>query len=79
MERANTPIIYLSTDAAESQTDLLQSMVMVNGKQVPLVKRPSHNSVEKWDALLYRNHVGGDNQVNFMSLYLSKVTFKKKN
>eukprot|EP00268_Persea_americana_P013325 TRINITY_DN1579_c0_g1_i3.p1 TRINITY_DN1579_c0_g1~~TRINITY_DN1579_c0_g1_i3.p1 ORF type:complete len:567 (-),score=77.69 TRINITY_DN1579_c0_g1_i3:320-2020(-) len=66
VERANTPIIYLSTDAAESETDLLQSMIMVNGKQVPLVKRPSHNSVEKWDALLYRNHVGGDNQVEAM-------------
>ena len=63
VERANTPVIYLSTDAAESETGLLQSLIMLNGKPVPLVKRPAHNSAEKWDALLYRHGLGGDSQV----------------
>ena len=63
VEKANAPVIYLSTDAAESETNLLQSLVVFNDRQVPLVKRPEHNSSEKWDALLYRNHMGGDNQV----------------
>lgn len=62
--QANAPVIYLSTDAAESETNLLQSLVVLNGKAIPLVKRPDHTSVEKWDALLYRNHLRGDNQVN---------------
>ncbi|KAG1347613.1 O-fucosyltransferase 36 [Cocos nucifera] len=66
VERANAPVIYLSTDAADSETNLLQSMVVFNDKPVPLVKRPDHNSAEKWDALLYRNHMGGDSQVEAM-------------
>lgn len=66
VERANAPMIYLSTDAGESETDLLQSLVVLDSKPVPLVKRPSHNSVEKWDALLYRNHLSGDAQVEAM-------------
>lgn len=66
VERANAPVIYLSTDAAGSETDLLQSLVVLDGKPVPLVRRPSHNSAEKWDALLYRNHIGGDTQVEAM-------------
>ncbi|KAF9589400.1 hypothetical protein IFM89_023676 [Coptis chinensis] len=45
-ERANTPVIYLSTDAAESETDLLQSLTMLNGRTIPLVKQPSQNSAE---------------------------------
>ncbi|THU69929.1 hypothetical protein C4D60_Mb08t19590 [Musa balbisiana] len=53
-------------DAAESETNLLQSLVVLNDKQVPLVKRPGHNSAEKWDALLYRNRLGGDSQVEAM-------------
>ncbi|XP_058108762.1 O-fucosyltransferase 36-like [Magnolia sinica] len=65
-ERANAPVIYLSTDAAESETNLLQSLTLLNGKMIPLVKRPTHTSVEKWDALLYRNHLGGDDQVDAM-------------
>lgn len=66
-ERANAPVIYLSTVAAESETDLLQSLLVPNGeKPIPLVKRPVHNSVEKWDALLYRNRLGGNNQVEAM-------------
>ncbi|KAJ4952334.1 hypothetical protein NE237_029166 [Protea cynaroides] len=66
VERANAPVIYLSTDAAESETDLLQSLIMPNGKAVPLVKRPSRNSAEKWDALLYRHGLEGDSQVEAM-------------
>ena len=64
VEKANAPVIYLSTDAADSETNLLQSLVVFNDRQVPLVKRPEHHSSEKWDALLYRNHMGGDNQVH---------------
>ncbi|KAL5579688.1 hypothetical protein UlMin_012130 [Ulmus minor] len=66
IERADTPVIYLSTDAAESETSLLQSLVMLNGKTVPLVKRPARNSAEKWDALLYRHGLEGDSQVEAM-------------
>lgn len=65
-ERANTPVIYLSTDAAESETDLLQSLTVLNGKNIPLVKRPARNSAEKWDALLYRHNIEGDSQVEAM-------------
>lgn len=67
VEKADAPVIYLSTDAAESETNLLQSLVVLNDKQVPLVKRPAHNSAEKWDALLYRNRLGGDSQVNLFA------------
>ncbi|CAN6467708.1 unnamed protein product [Victoria cruziana] len=67
VEKTNAPVIYLSTDAAESETDLLQSLIVLDGHVVPLFKRPSHTSVEKWDALLYRNHLGSDDQV-FLSL-----------
>ena len=63
VERANAPVIYLSTDAAESETGLLQSLVVVDGKVVPLVKRPPRNSAEKWDSLLYRHGIEDDSQV----------------
>lgn len=66
VEKANAPVIYLSTDALESETNLLQSLVVFNDRQVPLVKRPVHQNSEKWDALLYRNHMGGDAQVEAM-------------
>lgn len=66
VERANTPVIYLSTDAAESETGLLQSLLVLNGKTVPLIKRPARNSAEKWDALLYRHGLEGDSQVEAM-------------
>ncbi|KAL3528532.1 hypothetical protein ACH5RR_007854 [Cinchona calisaya] len=66
VERANTPVIYLSTDAAESETNLLQSLLIFNGKNVLLVKRPARNSAEKWDALLYRHGLEGDSQVEAM-------------
>ncbi|KAF2323685.1 hypothetical protein GH714_036601 [Hevea brasiliensis] len=66
VERTNAPVIYLSTDAAESETDLLQSLIVLNGKAVPLVKRPSHTSVEKWDALLSRHRIEDDSQVEAM-------------
>lgn len=64
VERANTPVIYLSTDAAESETSLLQSFITLNGKVVPLVKRPARNSAENWDALLYRHGLEGDSHVS---------------
>lgn len=67
-ERANAPIVYLSTDAAESETGLLQSLIVVNGKAVPLVKRPARNSAEKWDALLYRHGIEGDSQVGYATI-----------
>ncbi|KAK6796087.1 hypothetical protein RDI58_009542 [Solanum bulbocastanum] len=66
LERANSPVLYLSTDAAESETGLLQSLVVFNGKTVPLVQRPARNSAEKWDALLYRHGLEGDPQVEAM-------------
>ncbi|GAB4849977.1 O-fucosyltransferase 36, variant 2 [Ancistrocladus abbreviatus] len=66
VERANMPVIYLSTDAAESETGLLQSLIVVDGKPIPLVKRPARNSAEKWDALLYRHDLDGDSQVEAM-------------
>ncbi|XP_024009158.1 O-fucosyltransferase 5 isoform X2 [Eutrema salsugineum] len=66
VERANAPVIYLSTDAAESETGLLQSLVVVDGKVVPLVKRPPRDSAEKWDALLYRHGIEDDSQVDAM-------------
>lgn len=64
--KANSPVVYLSTDAAESETGLLQSLVTWNGKNVPLVQRPGRNSAEKWDALLYRHGLEGDSQVNYV-------------
>ena len=70
VERANTPVIYLSTDAAESETGLLQSMVVLNGNTIPLVKRPPRNSAEKWDALLYRHGIEDDPQVRFYTVLL---------
>ncbi|KAL0463762.1 UNVERIFIED_CONTAM: O-fucosyltransferase 36 [Sesamum latifolium] len=66
VERANSPVIYLSTDAADSETGLLQSLVVWNGKTIPLVQRPAVNSAEKWDALLYRHGLEGDSQVEAM-------------
>ncbi|KAK7285698.1 hypothetical protein RJT34_20476 [Clitoria ternatea] len=66
IERANAPVIYLSTDAAETETRLLQSLITLDGRPVPLVKRPPRNSAEKWDALLYRHHIEGDPQVEAM-------------
>lgn len=64
VEKANAPVIYLSTDAAESETGLLQSLILMNGKRIPLVKRPARNSAEKWDALLYRHNLEGDSQAS---------------
>ncbi|KAL6563351.1 hypothetical protein OROHE_005938 [Orobanche hederae] len=66
VEMANSPVIYLSTDAAESETGLLQSLVVLNGKNVPLVQRPASNVAEKWDSLLYRHGLAGDSQVEAM-------------
>ncbi|XP_010552180.1 PREDICTED: uncharacterized protein LOC104822610 [Tarenaya hassleriana] len=66
VERVGASVIYLSTDAAESETGLLQSLLMLDGKTVPLVKRPPRNSAEKWDALLYRHGLEDDSQVEAM-------------
>lgn len=66
VERANIPVIYLSTDAADSETGLLQSLVTLNRRTVPLITRPPRNSAEKWDALLYRKKLDGDPQVEAM-------------
>ena len=70
VDRANVPVIYLSTDAAESETGLLQSLVVLNGKPVPLVKRPARNFAEKWDALLYRHNIEEDSQVRSQCYFL---------
>lgn len=66
VEVAGLPVIYLSTDAAESETGLLQSLVAWNGKPVPFIQRPPRNAAEKWDALLYRHGLEGDSQVEAM-------------
>jgi len=63
VQMSNAPVIYLSTDAPESETDLLQSLIVLNGQTVPLVKRPAHDGKGKWDALLYRHHLHSDDQV----------------
>ncbi|WOK93969.1 hypothetical protein Cni_G02670 [Canna indica] len=63
---AEKPVIYLSTDAGKSEVDLLRSLVVLNGKPVPLIRRPAFDSAEKWDAILYRNNLGGDSQVEAM-------------
>lgn len=72
MERANTPVVYLSTDAAESETSLLQSLVIAKGRVIPFVTRPARNSAEKWDALLYRHGLEGDLQVILNQTHILK-------
>ncbi|KZV43463.1 hypothetical protein F511_09906 [Dorcoceras hygrometricum] len=66
VERAGSPVIFLSTDAAVSETGLLQTLITWNGKTVPLIRRPGRNSAEKWDALLYRHGLEDDPQVEAM-------------
>ncbi|XP_075505285.1 O-fucosyltransferase 36-like isoform X1 [Primulina tabacum] len=66
VERAGTPVIYLSTDAGGSETGLLKSLIAWNGKTVPLVNRPGRDAAEKWDALLYRHGLEEDHQVEAM-------------
>lgn len=63
VQMSNAPVIYLSTDAPGSETDLLQSLIVSNGMTVPLVKRPAHDGKGKWDALLYRHRLHSDDQV----------------
>ncbi|KAM3235555.1 hypothetical protein P3L10_015592 [Capsicum annuum] len=65
VERSTAPVVYLSTDAAESETGLLQLLLVVNGKKVPLVRRPTRNSNDKWDTLLYRHGLKEDRQDAF--------------
>ncbi|KAJ8774211.1 hypothetical protein K2173_009642 [Erythroxylum novogranatense] len=71
--RANASVIYLSTDAEESETGLLQSLVVANGKTLPLVKRPTYNSAEKWDAFLHRHGLHHDPHVSLEKQRLSEV------
>ncbi|KAJ3674629.1 hypothetical protein LUZ60_005245 [Juncus effusus] len=66
LQKSNAPVIYLSTDAADVEINILQKLINIDGKEVPLIRRPEHISSEKWDSLLYRNHIGGDNQVEAM-------------
>ncbi|KAL9270246.1 O-fucosyltransferase 36-like protein [Drosera capensis] len=66
VQRAKAPVIYLSTDAAKSETGLLRSLIVFDGRPVPLVTRPARNSAEKWDALLYRHGLEGDSRVEAM-------------
>ncbi|XP_048128070.1 O-fucosyltransferase 36 [Rhodamnia argentea] len=66
VERVDAPVVYLSTDAAASETGLLQTLIFSNGKPVPLVKRPDRSPAEKWDALLYRHGLQDDPQVEAM-------------
>ena len=73
VEKVDAPVIYLSTDAAESETGLLQSLLIINGKTVPFVKRPPRDSAEKWDALLYRHGLEGDSQVTHYLSYLIHI------
>ncbi|GKA89995.1 hypothetical protein Tco_0811807 [Tanacetum coccineum] len=57
VERANIPVIYLSTDAAESETGLLQSLI-TNGNTVHSLQRRLVIGLKMM--LLYRKKVDGD-------------------
>jgi len=74
IQRANTPVVYLSTDAAASETGLLQSLTVIDGKSVPLIQRPALDSAEKWDALLYRHGLEGDPQVSLYVFWLDRTS-----
>ncbi|KAF9611311.1 hypothetical protein IFM89_029749 [Coptis chinensis] len=65
-ERANTPVIYQSTDASESETDLLQSLTMLNGRTIPLVKRPARNWLKNGMLCYLNRGIEGDSQVEAM-------------
>ncbi|KAJ7531183.1 hypothetical protein O6H91_14G035400 [Diphasiastrum complanatum] len=60
---SNPAVIYISTDAAESEINLLQSLLLLDGRHIPLVRRPDHDSREKWDALLVRSGLASDSEV----------------
>lgn len=70
IEKAKTPVVYLSTDAAGSETGLFESLIVVNGRVAPLVQWPARNSAEKWDALL-RCEPGAS-----LSLFLASMHWK---
>ncbi|MCO5571320.1 hypothetical protein L7F22_025058 [Adiantum nelumboides] len=56
-------VIYLSTDAKASETNLLQSLLYKNGLRISLVTRPDHESGEKWDSPLARHGLLNDKEV----------------
>lgn len=56
-------VIYLSTDAKESETSLLQSLLYNNGVRISLVKRPDHENGEKWDSPIQRHGLLNDKEV----------------
>ncbi|EFJ28013.1 protein-O-fucosyltransferase-like protein [Selaginella moellendorffii] len=60
IEEAKPRVIYISTDAAESEITLLQQLL---GPDVPMIQRPQHDSREKWDAILQRKGLLADNEV----------------
>lgn len=60
---ALVPVIYLSTDAKESEVSLLQSLLVQNGLSIPLVRRPDHDDGEKWDSPLKQHGVLSDQEV----------------
>lgn len=60
---SSVPVIYLSTDAKESETSLLQSLLVQNGVSIPLVQRPDHEKGEKWDSPLERHGLLDDKEV----------------
>ncbi|EFJ28183.1 hypothetical protein SELMODRAFT_411497 [Selaginella moellendorffii] len=60
IQEAKPRVIYISTDAAESEITLLQQLL---GPDVPMIQRPQHDSREKWDAILQRKGLLADNEV----------------
>eukprot|EP00250_Pteridium_aquilinum_P022915 c25904_g1_i1 orf=218-1690(+) len=69
-------VIYLSTDAKESETSLLQSLLYKNGMRISLVRRPEHDNGEKWDSPLLRHGLLNDKEVTAM---LDKTICAKAN
>lgn len=51
----NASVIFVSSDAAKSEVDLLQAMLTAHGILIPMVTRPEHDSLVKWDSLLVKH------------------------
>lgn len=56
-------VIYLSTDAKESETSLLQSLLYKRGMRITLVQRSDHENGEKWDSPIQRHKLLNDKEV----------------
>ncbi|KAH6557936.1 hypothetical protein KP509_1Z085600 [Ceratopteris richardii] len=56
-------VIYLSTDAKSSEINLLQSLLYKDGMRISLVRRPDHESGEKWDSPLVHHGLLNDKEV----------------